>query len=474
MVSILPPGRSRWDAVGALLGQSLNQNLPGAVQQGFNRGQLQNSLDEIKKISKDPNSNQLDVILQTMKAGAGIPGSERYLSQIIPLLTKYAEANASNKTPLAGENADARPSREPMEEISQPQNLPNFLGANQQQNNQFFPNNVGPQGGPGNAPQSSTTGQKLSLLTPQEQIKAAHQLSKDRIAGGINTDAKEALREIQENEKEKKSFNEKVDEELAQRVQSQQNYGQRASDQLKKVYPQATEEQQAIFQKKGEQASIQGKSEADINRFLAKEATNFKNTISNVEKDMSAPRIQNEFQRKFLGTNKDFNQASNDLRVKLKPILDLGLYDTARNLLTKLGYYPEERESIINPMSERLNTLMNKVPQAQYIRKPEAVGYPGQVPSITMPREYPPNQKENIKSGLMDLKKADPNFSLVLARKSFEDKDYDWRVFKDALNELQNEGFELTEDQKIQQSNLDTAPLNILQKILHGLNLIGR
>ena len=229
----------------------------------------------------------------------------------------------------------------------------------------------------------------------------------------------------------------------------------------------------AIFQKKGEQAGAQIKSEADINKYLAIEAKNFKNTITNVKRDMSAPRSLNRYQRKMLGTQKNFEQAANDLRVKLKPLLDLGLYDTARNLLTDLGYYPEERENIINPLSEHEKTLMNKVPKATKISRPEELGGP-QVPSFFIPYEYNPNEKENIKSGLQDLMKANPNFDLVLARKAFEDKGYDWRIFKDSLNELESQGFKLTDDQETQRAYLDSPPLDTLGKILHGLGIVGR
>ena len=91
---------------------------------------------------------------------------------------------------------------------------------------------------------------------------------------------------------------------------------------------------------------------------------------SNIEKDLSAPRTQNHLQRSFLQSNKDFEQSAADLRVKLKPLLSLGLYDTSRKLLTDLGYYPEEREQIINPMSEKESTVLNRVPQGKPMLKP--------------------------------------------------------------------------------------------------------
>jgi|SRR5580692_349464 hypothetical protein len=463
MVSILPSERSPFDVVGKMIGQQLSQNLPGAVQQGYNRGQLQQSLESIRNLSNTPGTSPLDITLEAMKAGAGIPGSERYLGQLIPLLTQYAQAHAGQKAPLAGEQ------RQPLEPIQQRQQLPGFLGQQQQQPD-YFPTNIGPQGGPGNVPQAATTGQKVHLLTPQEQIKQARELAKERTAAGIPTTPKEALAEVQEAEKTKKIHNADVDKELAQRVEGQKTYGERAVDYLKDVYPKASPEVQTIFQKLGEDASKRGESDADINRFLAKEAAKFKNAIVNVQKEMSAPRLQNFFTRAFEGTYKDVEKASNDLRSHLKPILDLGLYDTARNLLTDLGYYPEEREAIINPLSERQKTSLNKVPEAIRSQKPVYTAT-----TTLFPRyDYAPNQLENIKDGLRDLKEIDPNFSLVLARKAFEDKKYDWRMYRDALNELEEEGFKLTDDQNIQKGVLDTPPLSDIQRVLEGVNIIGR
>ena len=459
MVSILPAGRSTFDVLGSELGKSLQDVVAPSFQQGFNRGNLQNSLEEIRKLSKDPNATPLDIQLAAMKAGAGIPGSERYLAQLIPLLTKSAEANKSQNISLPGEMPGQYQNNQPA--------LPGFLNK-EPQDNQNFPTNVGPQDETGNIPQAATTGKKIPLSTPQQKIADARRIAKERSDAGIPTRAQDVMPEVLAAEEDKRAHNQAVDEELAQRVKGQTDYGNRAVDYLKNVYPKATPEQQTIFQKKGEEAAARGESEAEINRYLAVEANKFANAITNVEKDLSAPRIQNKIQRAFLGTSKDFEQSANDMRVKLKPILDLGLYDTARKLLTDQGYYPEERETIINPLSEREKTLLNKVPK---IPTPKTAALPvvGRVDI-----EKPSINKNDIKSGILDLKEANPNFSLVLARKAFEDKGYDWRSFKDALNELEQSGFKLSDDQQIQRINLDTPPLNTLQKFLEGIGITGR
>lgn len=460
MVSILPNQRSPFDLIGSAIGQNLQQVLPGAVQQGYNRGQLQNNLGQLSGLAQS-GASPLDITLAAMQAGAGIPGSERYLGQIIPMLQQLAAANASQKVGF-GQGNQAQPrTHEPIEPLEQRQQLPNFAG----QPNQNFPTNIGPQNAPGNLPQAATTGQVLPLRTPDEKRRDSIAGSKKSTAEGLPLTPKEYLEQfINPEEADKKLHNETVESERKQRIASQQNYGEKAVEKLKKVFPEATDEQQAIFEKKGEKAAGQGKSEAEINQYLAKEAVKFKNVIAGVKSDLSAPRSYNAFHRKFLGSKKDFDEASKDLRSQLKPILDLGLYDTARNLLSEQGYYPEERESIINPMSERQQIAMNKIPQVKRIFKPGIGG------SYDLEKA----NLNNVKEGLQELKKIDPNFSLVLARKAFEDKNYDWRQFKDVLNELESEGFELTDDQKSQRETLNTPPLNTLEKILEGLNLQGR
>lgn len=458
MTTILPPERSPLDVIMGQIGGSLSQNLPQII----NRLNLKENLGNLKKLASQPGIKPIDLITSAIESGAGIPGSERYMSTLLPMLGQIASANASQNAPVAGEQRN----REPLQPPPQRPEAPNFLNQQQQQGGQFFPSNAGPQGGPGQVPQAATTGVKQPLRTRAEKVPDARKLSKLSTEAGIPMTVPQAMEQINMEEEEKKEHNRLVDEELKQRIQGQKTYGERAVDELKKVYPEADPETQAIFQKIGEEESKKGESEADINRFLAKKANQFKSAITNVQKDTSAPRLHNSILRAMEGTYKNFEQSGADARKHLQPMLDLGLYDKARNLLAEQGYGPEEREIIINPLSERSKSIINQVPN--YKRIETGKGRFG-----VKANEKPPS-KEPIKSALIDMKKNDPNFSLVLARKAFEDKGYDWRVFKDTLNELENEGFKLEDDQEKQRGILDKPPVNILYKMLEGINIIGR
>jgi len=469
MTTILPSARSPWHVIDQAIGQQISQNLPGAVQQGYNRGQLQNSLAKIGELAKSGGS-PLDVTLAAMQAGAGIPGSEKYLGQIIPMLQQMAAANASQRSPLAGEVAGQQGQtqmrdRSPMESMAQRQALPSFNNPLQQQTEQSFPTNIGPQGGPGQVPQAATTGQKQPLFTRQELIPQAKKLAAERTKEGIPTTAKEALEELNENEESKRQYNKQIDEELKNRIAGQKTYGDRAVEYLKDVDKDAGPEIKTIFQKKGEELAKRGESEADINRALAKEAEKYQAAITNVKSDLDAPRSLNYLQRQANGTYKNFDDAAEDSRKHLRPLIDLGLFNKARSLLQEKGYGIEEREMIIHPLSDQALSLVRQSPDLKPHKFETRLGALAKKPEPDI---------NTIKDTLKNMQQVDSNFSPLLARKAFEDLGYDWRSFKNAWNELLNEGFKPTDDQTQMQGYLDTPPLGRLDQFLQGINVIGR
>lgn len=86
MVQILPQKTN----LGSILGQSLGQGLQGglnqSLQQQYQRGQLQQALGKVRGLSQQENVKPVDLMLGLMEAGAGIPGSEKYLATLLPTL----------------------------------------------------------------------------------------------------------------------------------------------------------------------------------------------------------------------------------------------------------------------------------------------------------------------------------------------------------------------------------------------------
>ncbi len=475
MTTILPSARNSSDLIFDQMAQGLSQTLPQAAQQRSNRDALQQSLAGIRNMANDPNSSPMDVTLAAMEAGAGIPGSERYLGQIIPMLQQMAKANSQGNAPLpmegmSGQGGQVR-DRSPVEQPQQRQNMPGFMGQKSpQESGQFFPNVQGPQGGPGQAPQAATGGMKGKVLDPRQVREEGRKYAAEQTRSGNPMTPQQGASIIDAENEKQKQFNNLVEEERKERVKSQREYGSVGESYLDENYPEASRELKTIFQKEGEELSKQGMSEADINRTLEGKARTVKNAVVNAEKEFDAPRVYNKMWNAALGEYKGFDQAAQDVRKHVQPLIDMGLYDTARNILSKKGYGLEEREAILHPLSDQARSSMNKVPK---IGAFTAVMNKGRS-SAFFNKLYDDSEKKNLAEALTSMKQNEPNFSLALARKAAEDKGYSWRVFKDVLNDLEKNGFEMTDDQRTHRGELDSPPLNFIQEYLHGLDLIGK
>jgi len=485
MVTIVPPG-NQWSMAGQKLGQGIQQATQGYLQnvtlpmelerqqQALMKNNLSGMIDELKQSGKI--NPQMEGILNLVKAIGPSDKSGRILSALLPLEMARSQAEISRKSPMAGEQGYTRKALPEFGQVDGQQKLGTQNAGMKEQTNPFFPNNLGGNEAPGQAPQPATEGIAKPLLTPQEKIAAARQLADERTAAGAPTNVKDALKEINENEEDKRLYNAEIKKEKDERVSFQRDYGPKATAMLKKYYPNSTPEQDAIFAKMGEEAAGNMKSEADIDRYLATEAKKFKNTIANVEESLSAPRLQNQWYRRLQGTDKDIAEVSKAVKNKLKLLLDLGLYDTARNLLSKNGFAPEERENIINPLSDIAKTSIKFIPKARKEEYVERV-----TPTASNPQgiknysKYAPESESFLNNSIKETLQKDPNASLVLLRKAYENKGYDWRIFENTINDMINMGeFKPNLDQIEQLIYLDSPPLTDLEKVLHGIGIIGR
>jgi len=415
MVQILPPKTN----LGTNIGQAMGAGLERGMQQSLQRNQLQNALSQAREAARAPGATPLDALYGLVQATAGIPGSERYVGQLAPLLMKQAEAEASQRVRYPGEEGLNNGS------TFQRQALPEFGQRGQQpqtvinQTSQFFPENKPGREEPGNLPQEATTGQKVPVKSPDQIRRDGYELADRSTKAGMPMTPSQGIEsEINLNE-QKVLHNKRVDEELNKRVENQRESGELAEKALSKRYPKASPEQKAIFRKIGETARGQFKSEAEFERYVDKEAEKFSNMISNLMEGPNAERLNTKLQRHFQGSEREFEQAADDLRLELKPLLDYGLYDDARNVLTNLGYYPEERETIIHPLGDRVQTQANLTPKVE--RKIDRNKPSAGLLQWNAPMEpYTPEQENNIYNGLKNALKEDPKASLVLLRKALE------------------------------------------------------
>lgn len=473
--------------LGAALGQGLGQGLGQSLEQYSDRQMTKRGLDKLRNA---PAGSPTDQLYNLIEASTYSPAIGKSLGPLYQTLIEQQNRNNAANVPLTGGSISTQgqqPSQGVQQQLQGNSQMGGQIGAQgrgpNEQAQKFFPSNVGPNEAPGNAPQEATGGQVKPVWNGEELLQQAELLNqKWRKAGVTDRSLEDALR-IKEIENQGNiAHNQRVENERLNRIAEQEAFGNVGEEYLKNVLPTATDEQKALFRKKGEDVSGKGKSQADIKRTLAKEATQFKNTISNIEKGLSAPRIQTRLQRKISGNEKTIDQAKMDARAQIQPLLQEGLYDTSRSLLADAGFYPEERESIVfGEPSKDIRKTVNAVPKPIYekINKPNAPAFLGGYNQLEGEKKYSPESKENLKENILSVwgpEKTNKDVNPILLRKEYEDKGYNWRIYKDAMNDLFSNGqIEFTDDQENQfNSYLGEPPLTMLEGIFETLGLRGR
>jgi hypothetical protein len=332
-----------------------------------------------------------------------------------------------------------------------------------------------PAGGEGsNFPQEATTGKKVKILSPQEIEQVGAMLAQQRTEAGNITSLEEGMALADQQNQRNALYNNEIEKETAARVDKQREYAESAQNKLLKYLPDATDEQKAIFGQKAENLSLEGKSEADIDRALAKEATQFKNRISNAQKSVPPKRLLSSIGSALSGTSRLPEKEQNSLRASIKPLLDEGLNDTARSILSEKGYFPEEQESVITDLPEGAKKSLATFPKVVSTKK--EVPYLSAQAKMISDKEpkYSDDQKEMFFDTFNDILQKDPSVNFILLRKAFEEKNIDWSLFKDAVDTAIINGFEPTPEQENHMNNLNTPPLDVLEQLLYNMRLIGR
>lgn len=329
----------------------------------------------------------------------------------------------------------------------------------------------------GNIPQLGSTGQKVQVLDPNQLKQAAIQKAQFLTQSGVPTTVEQTYQQLQTENNEAINHNQLVDTENLNKAKAEEAYGNKAVEIFKKVYENPSVEQEALFKRKGIEAAKSGADQAEIETMMAKEAVKYKNTIAAVKKSLGPERLGST--QSIFGESRDSEKKILDMRLKLDPLLKEGQYDTARNLLSELGYGLEERESIVSSLPEGTMKSLAEFPVLQ-IKEPAHLKSGRFGPTAkTLEQRAKPNltdeQKELVNTSVSNILKNDPSSNLILLRSKFGPKNVNWQDFKDAVNySIMEGGFVLNDDQFKHLKYLDEPPLNNLDILLHGMNLTGK
>lgn len=336
--------------------------------------------------------------------------------------------------------------------------------------------------GGGNLPQPETAGTKEQVLSPTQVVQQGRKRAMlTRNAGGQMTDEEGIAQERTRND-ERRQYNQDVEADVKQRVGSQRDYGNQAEAQLLKYFPDAPPDIIAAERKFAEEAAGRSQSEADINREIAEHTTQMKNVVANVKNAANAPTIEENLQRSMLGNDRKRQDSINDMRLKLDPLLKNGHYDTARALLAAKNWSPESIESIISDLGEGSRKAIATMPEMKKYEKPPVKVSFGLNPKVNKEKmaknrmaadELAEENRKVFTNSLQQAFKTDPSANLVLLRKAYMEKGVDYRMFKNALNDMIFNGtLELNDDQFKQLDPLDEPPYNQLEKLMKAGNII--
>lgn len=323
---------------------------------------------------------------------------------------------------------------------------------------------------------------RAKVLTPQEVIQQGISLARMSTDSDNPMSDEQGIQTIH-------SMNEQARQVNNEQIAIENHYGDIGEGAIASHYKEASPEIRTIFRKKGEEAAESGKSEAEIQKELVKEAVRLKNQIANIKKSVKPTTLFSKLGRKLTGTERTQEKEEEHLRKELKPLLDEGLYDEARSILSEGGLYPEQRERVITDLSEptkkqlvQFPNIKKNVPSKMEPKKKVGLGGWGFVTQGAIEKEleksssYTPEQMGTINDAVKNIFMSEPKANLILLRKEFEKKGVDWQGFKDAIDQGILEGYINLEDedQFNMYSDLQEPPLSDLEEMMYKLNLIGR
>lgn len=320
-------------------------------------------------------------------------------------------------------------------------------------------------------PPPLTQGDYRPVMTPEQIIQElGPSIAAQSRSNGIPMDDQEGIKLAQYTNQQNQSYNDQIDKDISTRQQMQTAYGNKGVEKLRKIYQNPSDDLENYMRREAQKIASDSADEADIEQQLTDKAKSIKHTISQTENGLPARRSFNIPKYKMLGVDRSDDKKVSDLRLKLQPLLKEGLFDTARNVLSKIGYYPEEREHIISSLGEGSKKSLATLPQLEKKIKLSE----GYSPSWTT-EEFTPENKDLIKNNMLDVFKSEPSVNLLLLRRGYEDKGVDWSTFKDILNDAALTGqINLNPEQLKMLDLLDEPPLNNLEKILEKIKFIGR
>lgn len=471
MVQIISPSPRAMQAgqIGQAMGIGIGKNFVDP-QQLVQRGELAKAFQKFKTSSQDPNASPLDLSMNFLESIAGIPGSEKYVGQVLPLILQKAQATRAATVPSVGgqempspqpqnqpqqinvQNAPQAPSQSPTTNPTSQQ----FLQQLQQQN----PNLPSPDQDNPNlfAGTLEPTAFGMGPIPKTYSPEAIQRMQTEDLAAGF-PDSPRAQRAMEYNELSRKEI-----QDYLQAAQAQSNIATAAAQrqaEFRKVLNEhigSDETDLAIAESIAQRPEYRNIANDNIRAEKVKREVNLIGKQLNSFKDASNRPSPFGINRNSYDKNFDY------LHDNVQPLLENGVpREVIDNMLTKNGWTTIEKEQIMNPLGKNLLSQADKLPQLPL------EGWFDTAPGSKKFQQDAKKKWEDflvkaIKPGQKDTRNLDtikPGTSLLLLQNEFMKHNGSWQDFAEIIHNLRREGkITLDSFQQNEMNKLIERPVN--------------
>lgn len=454
MVSILPGARGPWDLIGQSIGQNLSSTLPGAVQQGFNRGQLQSAFNSL-----NPQENFIEQLKTIAPTLLSTPGGAQALGELAPVLGTYARNEAYKNFIQNQRTQQTQPEITPQQispiaqkEAQKPQ-APTPEDYYRHPDKYASPESLYPEMPAGYQ-------ERPEMTLPQMNAAALDLMDQSQMTGKPIS-FPEALNAVQKQNEIIKSQNERI----------------RSGKEAQK---QANKELTAGMINRAENAGlIKDPEDNTVVEKLALEARRLKdpndqwlhvrtgmrkfdNAKSSIKTSADLTGPLGNLYRQMKGTYQDAEEIIRHNKPWIDEYKKYGLHNELRRDLGEyLGLGPDQVETAIFPPSMELKKEMN-----EFQKNPKKMlNKFGEEPLVYRDQPFPgqdfkldEKDFEKFKNNIAQIIKNNPGINLVSFRgKLNQDKRYAWQDISRAVEEL-------VEERRFTPDNIQEQQLNIISK----------
>lgn len=259
---------------------------------------------------------------------------------------------------------------------------------------------------------------------------------------------------------------------MMQYTLQQQQFGREtARNTAETINPEASPNAKGVAAKAGEKVAQEGGTPAQIEQATARKLTDIQDMLSKLKRSLTPAKLLTAPYRMLQGTYVPRQKRIEHEQKIAKPLIDDGLIDETREAMSESGKPLEWIEEVVKPLPAETIDLVKKVPEGS---QPT-----GRLASLVSPpkfkgAEIKEKEQNQLNQSLENIFSQDPNVNIILLRKAFEEKKYDWNMFRDGINSMIDNGYKFNQDQQKQINEyLDQPPESLLDEIFSAAGLSG-